>query len=278
MAQAQYWESEAAIERPVPRFRTRNGNGDGGGGNGESVPPGPPLNPNLRVAAIECTQATQYFNINGQGTGLAPDNSIPLITNKTTIFRVYPDIRQVSSALPVPTQITADLTVFRINWPPPPEIITLTPINGPIAAAPGAGIQRANADHTLNFRLPAWKSRPGSKGTMVVSAGIRDAGLTGPAPYYVEGLSQYTPPFIDPTPLPIFAVRIIYTGPDNTGAPMRIGPPSELEMLNTLTGSFVTKSYPRSGITYVGHTVAEFGGDLSVKGSGGCAVRGGWTC
>src|SRR5947209_4984485 len=112
MTEQRSGDSEATLEKLGLRSRIVNGNGNGGDGGPE--PPSPPLNPNLRVAAIECTQATQYFNINGQGTAAAPDNSIPLVTDKTTIFRVYPDVRQVSNAFPIPSRITADLTVFRI--------------------------------------------------------------------------------------------------------------------------------------------------------------------
>jgi hypothetical protein len=252
-----------------------NGTNGGDGGNGETGPPPPPPNPNLRVAAIECTQAIQYFNFNGQGTGIASDNSIPFIPGKTTIFRVYPDVSQVSNAFPVPPLITADLTVYRINTTYQPDVIQLNPINGPIPAAPASSIQRANTDHTLNFRLPAWKSTPGTKGTMVISAQIKDAGLTGPAPYYAQSLSQYTPPFFGGGSLRVFGVRIIYTGPDATGKSTRIGPPTEQEMINTLTGSFVTRSQPWSGITYTGHAVAEFDGDLSVSGPNGCGP--GWN-
>jgi hypothetical protein len=110
---------------------------------------------------------------------------------------------------------------------------------------------------------------------MAISAGIRDANLTGPAAYTVQALNQYTPPFFEGKPLPVFGVRIVYTGPDATGAAMRIGPPTEQQMLNTLTGSFVTKTFPRSGVDYKGHTVAEFSGDLSAGGPNGCGP--GWN-
>src|SRR5262249_46032540 len=46
---------------------------------------------NLSIAGIERTQATQYFLFNGQGSGFAPDNSVPLVANKILILRVYVD-------------------------------------------------------------------------------------------------------------------------------------------------------------------------------------------
>ena len=45
----------------------------------------------LNIAGIERTQAIQYFNFNGQGSGYASDNSLALVARKTTILRVYPN-------------------------------------------------------------------------------------------------------------------------------------------------------------------------------------------
>ena len=75
----------------------KNGNG---GNEFPEPPPPPPVNPNMRVAAVEYTQATQFFNLNGQGTGVAPDNSIPLVTGKTIIFRLYPDVVKYPASFP----------------------------------------------------------------------------------------------------------------------------------------------------------------------------------
>jgi hypothetical protein len=74
--------------------------------------------------------------------------------------------------------------------------------------------------------------------------------------------------------LRLFVVRIIYTGPDANGQPTRIGPPSEQDMVNTLSDSFATRTFPISGINYTGSIVAEFNGDLRRNGSVGCGA--GW--
>ena len=47
-------------------------NGNGGNGFPEPPPP-PPVNPNMRVATVGITpQATQFFNLNGQGAWRGP--------------------------------------------------------------------------------------------------------------------------------------------------------------------------------------------------------------
>ncbi len=75
--------------------------------------------------------------------------------------------------------------------------------------------------------------------------------------------------------LPLWVVRILYTGPDASGVPVRVGPPSEAEVISTLTNSFISKVYPVSGIDYAGTTIAEFNGILTLQGSSGCGQ--GWN-
>jgi hypothetical protein len=43
----------------------------------------------LTVVGVERTQGIQYFLINGQGSGYAANNSVPLIAQRTLILRVY---------------------------------------------------------------------------------------------------------------------------------------------------------------------------------------------
>jgi hypothetical protein len=59
---------------------------------------------------IEATQAIQYFNLTGEGSGAAPDNSIRMVANKSTLLRVYPNIDVGASGTRV--------------FPPPPSTIT----------------------------------------------------------------------------------------------------------------------------------------------------------
>ena len=260
----------------APPIRNGSGDGDGNGdGNG-----GPSSNPNLRAVAVEATQATQFFNFNGQGTGTAGNNSVPLIPQKTTVFRVYTDSGQWTPDFPAPTSITGALGVYRLNWPQAPHyenVATLSPIGFPIAGRPASAIQRASLQDTLNFRLPAWQSYGGNTNKLGVTAYLWDADHPGDAAYVAE---SFVPPYFSFVPsgvqtrLRLHVVRIRYLGPDNTGAPITIPEPSELAVTNTLSNSFVSRTYPVSGIDYAAITIAEFNGDLRATGGSGCGL--GW--
>ena len=50
-----------------------------------------PRRSKIAIAGIERTQAVQYFLFNGQGSGFAADNTVPLVANKSMILRVYVD-------------------------------------------------------------------------------------------------------------------------------------------------------------------------------------------
>src|SRR5262249_51242170 len=86
---------------------------------------------NLYIAGIERNQATQFFRFNGQGSGSAPDNSVPLVANKILILRVYVD-RTTVPTVPIPETVTG--TVSYAGHP------DLSPINGPILGAPSSSI------------------------------------------------------------------------------------------------------------------------------------------
>ena len=110
---------------------------------------------------------------------------------------------------------------------------------------------------------------------MAISAGIRDANLTGPAAYTVQALNQYTPPFFDGKPLPVFGVRIVYTGPRCN----RLGHAdwASNRATNAQYANWVLRHEDLSAkrVDYKGHTVAEFSGDLSAGGPNGCGP--GWN-
>jgi hypothetical protein len=74
--------------------------------------------------------------------------------------------------------------------------------------------------------------------------------------------------------LRVFVVRIIYTGPDENDNPTLLGPPSERDMVRTLSSSATSRMFPVSGINYTGSITEEFNGDLRLDGSGTCGA--GW--
>jgi hypothetical protein len=274
-------ERHAQPPSDIPQ-RARRIDDDGDGNGGENGNGGPIPNPNLRIVGIEATQGIQFFNFNGQGTGTAGDNSLTLVPRKRTVFRVYVDASAQSPGFPVPSSISGFLSVFRVNWPQAPHFemvgtAPLTPLVSPIPAKPASAIQRASALDTLNFRLEAALSQPGNTAQIAVSATVFDAAHPNDPAYFSEALTRYFSflPSGVRTTLPIYAVRILYTGP---GAPQGATAPSENEVTATLSSSFVVATYPISGIDYIpgGMIIREFNGDLTATASSG-SCGAGWN-
>jgi hypothetical protein len=252
-------------------------NGDGNGG--ENGNGGYSSNPNLRVAGIEATQGTQFFNFNGQGTGTGGDNSLTLVPRKMTVFRVYADVSAQAPDFPVPSSLSGALRVYRFHWPQAPHyelVDTLAPLVSPIAAKPASALQRANALDTLNFRLNGFLSQPGNTGQLAVSATVFDAAHPNDPVFFSDSVLRYfsfLPPGVDAR-LPIQPVRILYTGP---GAPPMPEAPSDNEVTATLSSSFVTATYPVEGINYAGPMlIMDFNGDLTAAPSAASQCSPGW--
>jgi hypothetical protein len=235
----------------------------------------PPYNLNIRIAGIEVTQGIQFFNLTGQGIPGVTRNIMYLVDNKTTVLRVYPDCLDVGDPgydpnFSSPSDITARL---RVRSPSGIGVPTRA-INSPINAEPLATLNRAVANDTLSFRIPAWLCT----GRWEVDVQIldREDDTSYSAPFrLVFSFSRWstntTPPqIITDYRLRVFVVRIIYTGPDANGNPTLLGPTSERSMVLTLSNSAVSRMFPVSGINYTGSITAEFNGDLRVEGSGGC--------
>jgi hypothetical protein len=58
----------------------------------------------LSIRGVELTQAIQYFLFNDQGSGLAPNNSVPLIAQRSLALRVYIDSKRVQGPSRYPYQ------------------------------------------------------------------------------------------------------------------------------------------------------------------------------
>ena len=249
----------------------------------------------LSIEGVELTQATQYFAFNGQGSGHAPDNSVPLIALRTLVARVYTDSKWVQS-LPLPsfpTYVNGRITVDRFNTNGSvTRVADLKPINGPIAARRAATIDRGDPDHTLNFRLAAADCQGLLRFTVVVfeqgpvvsdnvAAGNPratatqrlDAGTSEPAgPAGIQAAER--PSFTVQVygrfePVPAFRVRGVLI--HYTGDGMDVPAPTGLDFAKTL--EFVTKTYPIGRLEFADCVEVEFNGDLSAPG-GGCGP--GW--
>src|SRR5687768_13075514 len=96
---------------------------------------------------IERTQAVQYFDYNGAGTGFGPDNSIPLIARKDLFLRVY---LQPSFFDFIPTSGTDATATLSFNG------LRYTPLNQRVRITPTFTSNRAVEGSTLNFYVPGY--------------------------------------------------------------------------------------------------------------------------
>jgi hypothetical protein len=214
----------------------------------------PPILFAVPITAIERTQAIQYCRVNGKGSGYAADNAVPLVAGKDLILRVY--IRSDSIWWPhAPTSVTG-----KVSYAGHPD---LAPINSPILAMPRSAIDRANPNHTLNFRVPGAHCT----GTVTFTITIWDP--AHPADASSAFLSRTLALAFDAVPrVRVHGVLIHYTGKG-----MNIAAPSGIDLVNTLV--WVGRTYPIQGFNYTACDVVDFNGDLTVGGGGGCGT--GWN-
>lgn len=208
-------------------------------------PPSTP-NPALRIAGLEYTQAVQYFRFNNQGSGYAPDNSVPLVANKPLILRVYVDRRGSAGGT-----ITGKVSYA----PSGGDSRDLAPLNGPIPGRPASQIDRGKAKDTLNFRVP---------------------------PEHCVGSVTFTVSIFDPANTADFGTPANVTLRFERVAEMRIhallvryrggSAPSQSDLIKSL--AWTARTYPIPGIKYTGIEVLNFDG----SGPGGCCCCGqGWN-
>ncbi|MCV2489221.1 hypothetical protein OF117_07575 [Geodermatophilus sp. YIM 151500] len=208
----------------------------------------------LSIVGVELTQGIQFCNINGQGSGFAPDNSLPLVARKSTIVRAY--IERMGPAAP-PTRASGELVVG--SGP-----VKLLPLNGPIPAIPQTSINRHDVNGTLNFVL----SPSQCQGSTSLTIRAFDPDAADPRHYEHErtfGLSFRQIPH-----LKVHLVGVHLTGPGT----LNLAAPSDVAMEESLGD--VSRFAPISGIDYSGYTVITFDQALTggAPAAGGCSS--GW--
>jgi hypothetical protein len=210
--------------------------------------------PRLTIMGIERTQSIQFFMFNGQGSGTGPDNSVPLVAQKSTVLRVY-----VDSSTPTGTSPASAVSGTLTLTPGP----TINPANGPIAATPSTGINRGSANATLNFLLPASLCT----GTRTCTVGVFDP--QRPGPRLIESQLAISLAFGSVPRLRVHGVLVRVTGP---------GPslPAPTDVALGLTLGTLLRIGPLSGMDYTGYTTIDFNGNLTAPPAtpGGCGP--GW--
>jgi hypothetical protein len=215
------------------------------------------------IMGVEKTQGIQFFNFNGQGSGNAPDNSVPLVAERALILRVYvnhngADDLQPDHFLP---RISGRVTVDRLSSGGSFSRVTvLNSINGAIAARSFETIDRGQADHTLNFRVPANVCQGHLR--FSISVFEQSPVIAGTA-RVAASHSQVVFGRFEPVPdLPIHGVLVHYTGDG-----MDLPAPSGFALAKTL--EFVRRTYPISAFKFDECTEIDFGMNLRTPG-GGC--------
>ena len=203
----------------------------------------------LRVAGVEDTQAVQFFDYFGQGSGAEPSNSVPLVARKALIIRVYVAVERHSAPFPTRVSGTIEYTTDAGTFGPEPAL------NGPIAARPAGDVDRGRPGDTLNFRIPAARCRGRLRSATVA---IEDPGQPG----FQRSWTLNPRSFREVPLLPVHGVLIHYTGGGRD-----LTAPTGSDLVNSL--AYLARVYPISGIQYTGCEVIDFDGDLT-RGGGGC--------
>jgi hypothetical protein len=210
--------------------------------------------PSIMITGIEQTQATQFFRPplapcpDRNGWTPRPENDIRLIAGKATVLRAYVD---VTIGTPSVTQLTGVLETRRsdsASWDVP-----LTPFNAPVAARRTAAIMRREANHTLNFRIPADRCQ----GMIEIRLTVFDPSHPGEAGYTSPSAIRLLQ-FQRALPLMIRLIRIRYF---NAQRQLDVPAPSVEDFWKT--AEYVLRTYPIPGIEVVAESEELYDGDFS---------------
>lgn len=207
---------------------------------------------NIKIAGVEHTQTIQYFNYPaGQGSGYAPDNSVPLVARKPTILRVYADIQQFDVATPVPAWV--DGFIWVVNLTTGASGI-YNSVNGPLPARAGSAIDRTKKDDTLNFVIP-WAISTGQVMYELIVFDPADRGSANVARRF-ETLNFAAVPALN-----VHSVLIHYTGVNFFDQPVD----AQTNAFNVLFAmDYLLRTYPVSDFRFDGCEVLPWNEKLAV--------------
>jgi hypothetical protein len=233
----------------------------------------------LSIRGIELTQGIQYFLFNDQGSGTAPNNSVPLIAQRALALRVYIDSKWGEGPLTPPIAITGNVRVERLRTDGSWQYVTVvTPTNGSIAPRLAASIDRGDPSHTLNFRLGATDCQGRLRLTVFVreqgpvvtddsaQAATEAHGSSGVAQAAagVELASASEQIFATFQPIPALRLRAVLV--HYTGQGLDLAAPDGLDFAATL--DLLLKTYPIGRLEFADCVEIDFDGDLSLPGTG----------
>jgi hypothetical protein len=215
----------------------------------------PPPRTDLLITGFEITQATQHFRDSAflDPENSAPDNSIRLVARKDTAVRVYVDYDR-DAALPTTPAITDLSGELEVRTSIGSAQFTLGPITT-IAPRGDAQIDRTQAGHTLNFRIPeAW-----CQGELQLRCRVFDAA----SPTEKSLSFSKSIRFDDRSPLRLYGVGVHYTGQG-----LDLAAPSQADVQSTM--GFVEKVYPVGEVLLTGYAAIDFSDDMKADIDDGC--------
>ena len=210
----------------------------------------PPTRGDLIITGTEITQATQSFRsaLHLDPANVLPDNAIPLVGGKGTGVRVWVDY-DAGAGLPPIAFLSGELNVRSGG---------ATTTLGPMAAIVPrreTEIDRGQAGHTLNFRIPGeW-----CRGSVEIECRVFDS----TQPTLKSQAFRRTLRFVDVNPVRIYGVGINYTGQG-----LNLAAPADTDLLNTL--EYTRRTFPTGAVLLSGYTTTTFDKDLFTTDTDGC--------
>ncbi|NJN85099.1 MAG: hypothetical protein HC881_00645 [Leptolyngbyaceae cyanobacterium SL_7_1] len=205
-----------------------------------------PIREDLQVTGMEITQATQFFRSENHldSENVRPDNSIPLVADKTTGVRVYVDY-DVASGLPPITDLSGELEVIT-----PTETVLITP-TATISPQRDSAIDRGQHSHTLNFIVAESYCR----GAIQFRCRVFDASDATQVSAFVSQNVR----FYDMAPVNLFVVGVNYTGQG-----LNLPAPTLADFLPDLW--FTEQTFPIPGVVVTGYTTIDnFSEDMNAS-------------
>jgi hypothetical protein len=221
----------------------------------------------LTIVGVELTQGTQYFRLNGRGSGFAADNSVPLVSQKQMMVRVYaarkpsspPSGPNPGQPPPLPLPLSGRIHYLHVGEPESRRK-TIKPLIG-INAKTAAGLDRGEFRDSLNFVIPAIDCQ----GTLRLQIEVFDDPPVNDPTFAAAALLHRTATVLaafHPVPaFRLYPVLIHYTG-----GGMNIAAPSGFDFAQVL--GYTVLTYPIGRLQLGDCVEYEFDGDLTFPGPG----------
>ena len=213
------------------------------------------------IEGMEATQAVQFYPFpcsKNTVHAATDDDVVPLIERKHLAIRVYPSL--IKPWWQAAGTVQGDVWFKRIDVVGQPYRKAVV-LNDSTAGRCATAIDRGNASHTLNFRIPGFFAR----GKLVVYSRCK---------VFVAGEWKYTSwhgRTLTFTHVP--AVRIRAHGVHYHRNGILKAPPPLSDFI--ATSVYLRKTYPMARFNFLSYDVIHFAGDLTDISGGGCGQ--GWN-